>query len=146
MTKFRWLASYYGLTDHCQLECNESHVRRATFSANISLIPNDEHAILSSCSNNLALAPRGDSDRCIEGTVAACRAIKLVRNRVPVRGRRDSEDEGEINAGDSPVRTGSVESKVSGSTTTGCVCGIRTWKLTPFVKILGDLGYIPGKR
>jgi len=56
---------------------------------------------LSSCSINLALAPRGDSDRCIEGSVAACGTIVPVPSSLvcdPTRGKGD--DEGEINAVD----------------------------------------------
>jgi hypothetical protein len=56
---------------------------------------------LSSCRQYLALAPRGDGDRCPEGSVAACGTSVLVPSRLvcdPVKGRRD--DEGVMNAGD----------------------------------------------
>ena len=62
---------------------------------------------LSSCRKNLALAPCGDGDRCIEGSVVVCGTLLLILRVVlpsrlfcnpVVRGRRD--DEGEMNAGD----------------------------------------------
>ena len=65
---------------------------------------------LSSCRKYLALAPRGDGDRCLEGSVAASGTSVLVPSRLvcdPVKGRRD--DEGVMNAGDENC---GVESKV----------------------------------
>jgi hypothetical protein len=63
---------------------------------------------LSSCHKNLALASRGDGDRCIIGSVAVCGAVFFVPSRLvcdPVGGRRD--DEGETTAGDENcARTG----------------------------------------
>ena len=57
---------------------------------------------LSSCSKNLALASLGDgdSDRCVEGSVAVCGIPVLVSSKLvcdPLRGR---DDEGEMNAVD----------------------------------------------
>ena len=52
-----------------------------------------------------SVAPRGlkDGDRCIEGSVAACGTLVLVLSGLvcePKRGRRDSDDEREMNACD----------------------------------------------
>ena len=65
---------------------------------------------LSSCRKYLALALRGDGDRCLEGSVAACGTIVFVPSKLvcdPVRGRRD--DEGEMNAGDENCVRGGVK-------------------------------------
>ena len=59
--------------------------------------------MLSSCRNDLALAPRRDGDRCIEGSVAAYgsipRTIKYSSRPSVMRGRRDRRMR-EVNAGD----------------------------------------------
>ena len=65
---------------------------------------------LSSCHKYLALALRGDGDRCLEGSVAACGTIVSVPSKLvcdQVRGRRD--DEGEMNAGDENCSRGGVK-------------------------------------
>ena len=49
---------------------------------------------LSSCRKYLALAPCGDGDRGIQGSVAACGTLVLVPSRLvcnPVRGGRDDD-------------------------------------------------------
>jgi hypothetical protein len=57
----------------------------------------------------MTLASRGDSGRCIKGSVSACGTVVLVPSRLlcdPVRGGRD--DEGEMrNAGEGASRAGS---------------------------------------
>ena len=65
-----------------------------------SVNSDDMRAPLSLCRKNLALARRGDGDRCLKGSVVACGTVVLIPSGLvsnPVRGRGD---EGEISMTD----------------------------------------------
>ena len=68
--------------------------------------------LLSSCRTNPAVAPCGDADRCIEGSVAASGTLGLASSRLvcnPIREGRGGSDEGGMDAGDDIDDRGGVE-------------------------------------
>ena len=65
---------------------------------------------LSSYCNNLALAPRKDSDRCIKDSVPACGTVVIMTSKLacdPAGGR--GYEEGDMNADDENCRRSGVK-------------------------------------